>query len=306
MTNRLDLKQLEALRAIAETKSFHAAAARLHVTQSAISHQIKNLEMELGVSLVIRGRPKPYLSDAGEQVLKVGSRILSEVAHLRERFSRSRRPAAGSFHVAASTLGIVYLYGELLEDFITQYPAVELTVTAAQTPLEGIKQVRARAVDAAFAALPFDMRNLEIIKLGIADHVCIVKPSHPLGRLRRIAVDDIRRHPFVRYQLGAGSRHISDELFLKSGKYPPIFMESNDTEFIKRIVGLGIAAAIVPSFTVLSEVSERRLTILPLRSFQTDQEFCLAHRKDGVTSNLEVFRDFVMGRKYRRLAVTSS
>jgi DNA-binding transcriptional LysR family regulator len=304
MRNAIDLKQLETLRAIAETGSFHAAAERLHVTQSAISHQIKNLENELSELLIVRGRPRVYLSEAGQLVLQSAGPILTAIAELRQRFSGTEdveRPVP--LRVAASTLGIVYLHGDLLEQFITQHPRIELIVTATQTPLEGIRQVVSRAVDVAFGALPIKFKNVEIIKLGTAEHVLIVKPTHALARLRRITVDDIRGYPFIRYQVGAGSRHISNQIFLGSGGYPPIIMESNDTEFIKRIVGLGIGAAIVPSFTVVNEVNEMRFKILPLRGIRTSQEFCLVHRKDASARNLKVFRDFILRQKYRQLVL---
>lgn len=302
MRNPIDFKQLEALCAIAETGSFHAAADRLHVTQSAISHQIKSLENELNERLIVRAKPRVYLSEAGHHVLQAARPILTELAELHQRFAGTaivERPRP--LRVAASTLGIVYLYGDLLEKFMTEHASIELIVTATQTPIEGIKQVVSGVVDVAFGALPIKFKKIEIIKLGAAEHVLIVKPSHALAQLRRITVSDIRNYPFIRYQLGAGSRHISNQIFLKGGGYPPIIMESNDTEFIKRIVALGLGAAIVPSFTVVNDVNEMRFKILRLKGIRTNQEFCVVHKKGVSSRSLSVFRDFISRQKYRQL-----
>jgi DNA-binding transcriptional LysR family regulator len=91
------------------------------------------------------------------------------------------------------------------------------------------------------------------------------------------------------------------EFLVHTGGYPPIIMESNDTEFIKRIVGLGVGAAIVPSFTVVNEVNQMRFKILPLRGIRTRQDFCLVHRRGASARNLKVFRDFILRQKYRQL-----
>src|SRR5882762_2980025 len=80
----MELRQLEALRTIVATGSFAAAAERLRLTQPALSHQIKNLEDELGATLLIRARPKVYASPAGELVLPAADRSFSEVGIIRE------------------------------------------------------------------------------------------------------------------------------------------------------------------------------------------------------------------------------
>ena len=115
-------------------------------------------------------------------------------------------------------------------------------------------------------------------------------------RAGTVTTDELRRYPFVRYQTDAGSRHASDQLFLASGGYPPIFMESNDTEFIKRIVGLGIGVALVPSFTVRREIAEGRFTMLLVADFDFRQEFCLVHRDAVHLRTVEVFKRFCLER----------
>src|SRR3954462_14315364 len=82
----MDIRQLAALRAIAETGTFYGAAQRLHRTQSAISHQIKSLEGNLGETLIVRSKPRVVLSEAGRRVLLSSGRILAEVEALRKSF----------------------------------------------------------------------------------------------------------------------------------------------------------------------------------------------------------------------------
>ena len=86
----MDLRQLKALQAIAATGNFGEAADQLGVTQSALSHQVRQLEEELGESLLVRARPRTYASPAGRVVLESAARIMAELASLEQRFAQAR------------------------------------------------------------------------------------------------------------------------------------------------------------------------------------------------------------------------
>lgn len=295
----MDLKQLEALRAIAETGSFTLAAARLRVTQPALSHQIKRLEQELGQTLLLRSRPQVSPSSAGQRVLGSLERIFTELDDLTQSFApRQGTMPAGTLRIAATSMGIVYLYGKVFEDFIARYPLVELTLTATETPHDAVKKVIARTTDAAFALFPLDATNLDLVFLGSAEQIFIAGRKHPLARAVTVSVNELKRWPFIRYQPGTGARPKSDELFLSHGGYPPILIESNDTEFIKRIVGLGLGVAMVPAFTVLREIRAGTLRFLRLPKRRLLQDFGLVYRKGVKMKALDLFREVcVAGRQ---------
>ena len=141
----MDLKQFDALRAIAETGSFHAAADKLGLTQPAVSHQIRRLEAELGDTLVFRSRPRVALSAAGELVADAGERIFSEIERLRQRLNPAdKAELSGVLRVAATSLGIVYLYSDMLEAFIARHPKIAPIVTVTETHLNGARLTLSR------------------------------------------------------------------------------------------------------------------------------------------------------------------
>lgn len=290
--HRMDFRQLLALTAIAETGSFRAAAQRLNRTQSAISHQIKSLEDELGETLILRCKPRVELSSSGKRVLSSSGRILAEVDALRRSFAApGRGPVLGELRIACSPLGIVYLYGDLIGDFIACNPGIEVKVTATVSGVEGEHQVVARKVDVAFTAFSGDSSRLPCIVLGSTQHVVIVGEAHPLARFAAVPLSMLRQHRFARYQAGAGSRLATDRLFLANGGYPPIVAESNDTEFIKRIVRLGLAAAIVPRVTMLRS-PEPGLRMLEIEGRDLQQEYGLVYRSDVRMQTVEAFCAF--------------
>ena len=306
----MDLKQLRVLGAIARTGSFQGAAAELHLTQPAISHQLKKLETEIGETLVSRSRPRVRLLPAGAEVLATAERIEAELKELALRFSSPSPTAArGVLRVAASTLGIIYLYGDLLEEFIRRYPGIELIVTAAESGIGAARQVLAGTTDVAFTPFPVNLPNLETVPLGDTEHVVIVSRAHPLAARKSLSLHDLRSYPFIRYQSDAGSRAMSDQVFAADGGYPRIFMESNDTEFIKRVVALGMGTAMVPAFTVGNEARDRRLAILRIKGPAVRQAFGLVCRSKVKMRTLDLFRAFCIehragvGRRGSRAAV---
>ena len=287
----MELRQLRSLRAIVATGSFGTAAEQLKLTQSALSHQIKQLEDELGATLLVRARPQVYLTDAGQVVLASADRILLELDELRTQFGVGHEgERMEAIRVAATTAGFAYLYGQLCQAFIGRYKGVKLDFTATDTPDSAVSKVAMRAVDVAFTPLPIDMPTLETVPLGEVEHVFIVSPEHQLGKARTPPMREVKRFQFVRFHRGSGSRMVSDNLFAQHGGYPPILTELNDAGFVKRIVAIGLAVALVPVFTVADELRSGALHAFRLQGRKiTDQFGLVIHRR----RSLRIARRFI-------------
>jgi DNA-binding transcriptional LysR family regulator len=286
----MELKQLEALRVIAETGSFSAAANQLRLTQSALSHQIRHLEEELGETLLIRARPKVYASPAGQIVLASAERIAAEINTVKQHFPISGKgPVQGTLRVAATSLGIAHIYGDLCEAFVAQYPGIEVIFRAAETPEETVRRVVTGSADVAFTPFPVGLPQVETVQLGTTEHVFIVGRSHPLSRAREVTLTELRKWPFVRFQAGTGSRVVSDQVFLSEGGYPAIVTESNDAEFVKRIVSIGQGSALIPVFAVQREIG-RTLKALRLKGRLLNVDFGLVHHRDVRMKSLDLLK----------------
>jgi DNA-binding transcriptional LysR family regulator len=287
----MDLRQLQAFHAIVTSGSFAAAAGHVHLTPSALSHQIRKLEEELGRKILVRAKPRVYPTPSGHILLASVGRMLAELASLREHFGLQPEGAAReSIRVAATNVGLSYIYGDLCERFIARYPETELTITATETTEDAALKVSKRVADVAFTTLPIGLSDIEPVELGRAEQVFIVGNSHRLATMRRLSMEDVQRSMFVRYLPGSGGRVFSDQLFFAAGGYPPIMTESNDTEFVKRIVTMGLAMALVPAFTIARELRSGRLRALRLARRKLMQPFGLVHYKDLHGKALELFK----------------
>ena len=122
----MEMSQLRTFRAVAESLNFTRASERLNLTQSAVSHQIKALEEELGEPLFIRAKRGVKLSQAGKIALEYVERILDDTEALRETISGQERSQVGRVRVAAATQAFVHLFAPLFESFMDSHPGIDL------------------------------------------------------------------------------------------------------------------------------------------------------------------------------------
>ena len=286
----MELKQLKALQVIANTGSFSEAALQLGLTQSALSHQIRRLEEELDETLLIRARPKVYPSPAGLAVLASAQKIQQELTALESHFARSRSgPATGSLRIAATSLSIVHLLGDLCEVFIAQYPGIDVVFTAAETASAAVKRVLSGAADLAFAPISETNKQLVSVPLGRTEHAFIVKAGHALAKQRTVSIDEIRVYPMVLFQPGSGTRSITDALFSPHGGYGRIVSESNDALFIKRLVGMTEGVALMPVYA-LSADERGEFSLLSCPAAQASVDIGIVHKRSVQMNSIELFK----------------
>src|SRR5215218_10272984 len=150
---KMELWQLRTFTAIAETLNFTKASEKLNLTQSAVSHQIKALEEELGVQLFVRAARGVTLTDAGKKALVYAKRILAESEQMLASVAGRERALAGTVRVAAATQALVYLFAPLFENFMDSYESVELVFRTSTSTEQTVADVLDGRVDVGFASL---------------------------------------------------------------------------------------------------------------------------------------------------------
>src|SRR5918912_643828 len=161
----MELSQLRSFRVVAETLNFTRAAERLHLTQAAVSHQIKALETELGEPLFIRAKRGVKLTQAGETALEYAERILDDTEALRERISGRERALAGHVRAAAATQAFVHLFAALFESFMREHPSIELSFRTTASTEQTVEDILNGTADVGFASLPVYSPTLKVTEL---------------------------------------------------------------------------------------------------------------------------------------------
>lgn len=290
----MDLRQLEAFQQIAATGSFKKAAAELNITQSALSHRIRSLEDALETALFVREHRRVRMTAVGEQLARRVSRLFDDLNDLRDEFlpQRTREPH-GTLRIAATSVMVSYVYGDILEQFIARYPGVDLQVLGASTPQAALDRLHERSAEVACVYGSQERRDVDWHPIGSSTVELVASPRHALAARDRVTVDDLRAHAFVRHLPGTASRLASDAIFLADGgAYPPVCTESSDVEYVKRIVRLALGVTNLHAFTLERELNEGTLVALPIADAALPvQAFGLALRRGARTVAAQRFLD---------------
>jgi len=294
----MELGQLQTFRVVAETLNFTKAAERLHLTQSAVSHQIKALEKDLGEPLFLRSKRGVKLSQKGKLALEHAERILDETQALREHLSGHDSSPVGQVRAAAGTQAFVHLFAGLFELFMREHPGIELSFRTTASTDQTVTDILNGAADVGFASMPVYSPALKVTELFEDELVLVVGHNHRLAQKREVKVNEIESERLILFERGASIRRATELSFERVNISPKLALESNDTYFIKLMVQHGLGISLLPSWSVRDEVMagtlaklhieghklRRSVAMVTLASFQPSPKrafvaFILSHRK---------------------------
>ncbi|HST50852.1 MAG TPA: LysR family transcriptional regulator [Pyrinomonadaceae bacterium] len=262
----MELSQLRTFREVAGALSFTRASQKLNMTQSAVSHQIKALERELGEPLFIRAKRGVKLSDAGKLALEYAERIIEEADALRERIGGGEQEPRGRVRAAAATQAFVHLFAGLFESFMREHESIELSFRTTVSTEQTVADILNGAADVGFASLPVYSPALQVTELFEDELALVVGFRHPLATAAREAdLSDLRRERFILFEQGASIRRATDAFFKRVDLKPELALESNDTYFIKLMVEHGVGVSLMPSWAVRDEEKAGKLACLRVK-----------------------------------------
>ena len=254
----MDLRQLEILRAVAETGSFTGAGRRLHVSQSAVSRQILLLESELNEPLFWRIKRKVKITPAGEALLQLAIRVFDDIKETTTSITETQEKLTGTVRLVGGMTVSLYVFPTLLRELRRLHPEVDVKVITGSTE-RLLRKLRAGAADLGLLTLPIDEPDLVTVPVMREELMLVTYPSHPLAKRGRVEPQDLVRQPFVLYEPGSNTRRVIDELFITEKIQPRIVMETENVEIIKAMVKSGIGITVISQQAVEREVKEGQL-----------------------------------------------
>src|SRR6266568_1286062 len=189
---------------VAETLNFTRAAERLNLTQSAVSHQIKSLEQELGEPLFIRAKRGVKLSQSGQAVLERAIRIVDEVQSLKERVLGRENQPVGRVRAAAATQAFVHLFAPLFESFMRAHAGIDLTFRSTVSTDQTVADILNGLADVGFASLPVYSPTLKVTDLFEDELVLVVGHGHRLAGRESATLQEIRGERLILFERGVG------------------------------------------------------------------------------------------------------
>jgi DNA-binding transcriptional LysR family regulator len=254
----MDLRQLEIIRAIADTGSFTAAGNKLHVSQSAISRQILLLEDELGEPVFHRIGRRIRITPAGESLLQLSHRVFQDLHDTVSAISDKQESLRGTMRLVGGMTVSLYVFPALLSEVRRIHPHLELKITVGSAE-RSIAMLRSGAGDLGLLSLPVEATDLVSVPVLEEELLLVTYPKHPLAKRKQIAPADLDKQHFILFETGSITRRVVENFFAREHLNAQIVMETENVEIIKAMVRNGLGISIIPWQAAAADVRAKQL-----------------------------------------------
>lgn len=292
---RLTLRQLDILEAVAQCGSFSRASAELHLTQPAVSMQVKQLEESLGLPLFEHIGKRIYLTEAGREVLETSRAVHRELANLENVLADLRGMKGGSLTVSVAS-SASYLAARLIAAFRQTHPDVRVNLNAVNRETL-LQQLAENSVDLVLMGQPPEGHDLQSQPFLKNPLVVIASTNHALAKAHNIPLERLAEEPFLGREPGSGTRNVVEKFFEANGLKLKVAMEMNKNEAIKQAVEAGLGVGVVSQH---GELATRHLCILDVLGFPLMRQWHLVQRQGKrLSPAAQAFSQFVLSEAKR-------
>lgn len=281
----MEINNLKAFLAVTESNSFSQAAEKLHLTQPAISKRIAALEESLDTRLFDRISRRIQLTEAGNILLPTARSICGDIQQVQQAIASIGKSVGGRLSIGTSHHIGLHRLPEVLREFTSSYPQVELDLHFMDSEDACIK-VENNQLELAIVTLPetpFPQLNSEIIWRDPLQISCA--RNHPLGALKHVTATDLATYPAIVPSPETVTRQILDKALLPYDVRLKIAMETNYIETIKMMVSVGLGWSSLPQ-TMLNE----ELLSIPVKGLTLERRLGTAtHKKRSLSTAAEAF-----------------
>jgi DNA-binding transcriptional LysR family regulator len=286
---------------VVETKSFSRAAQAKHMTQSAMSRLVKNLEDELGVRLLQREGKFAVPTPAGKLFYEHARNLLEGYARLERDLSVVARTARDSLRLGSSRTAAFHLLPQALYDFSKKHAELRIDLTVSKTE-NILRDLRDNRID------------IGIVEgTGIEDSVCaeaiaedevvaIAPENHPLAAKKTITVQDLIAQAFILPEHDSGTRNLVDEFFRERGmdaRRINVRMTIGNPEFAVQMVQAGLGVAFTSKWSAFTAVREGTVKVLQLPGKKILRKFYLVSAgREPESRPAKTFQDFISHHRF--------
>lgn len=245
----IEFRHLRTIQAIHEAGGLARAADKLHITQSALSHQIKGLEDQAGVELFVR-RSKPLkLSPAGLRLLKLAEQVLPQVQALQDEFSGLREGSTGRMHIAIECHACFEWLFPVLEQFRKSWGDVDVDIRPGLA-FDALPALLKEEVDLVISSDPEDLSGVEFVELFDYAPVFVAASTHPLAQKEYVDAADFRGETLITYPVERTRLDVFSQLLIPAKVEPAAIRQVELTAVILLLVASNRGVAVLPDWVV--------------------------------------------------------
>lgn len=245
----LEIRHLSLVSEIAATGSVTRAAERLHLTQSALSHQLRDVESRLAVQLFLRLGKRMVLTPPGERVLATARRVLDDIRRTEDDLRLMSQHGKGVLRLCTQCNTGYHWLPPLLQSFHRKYPGVDvqIMVNATDRPVEALLEGQ---IDLAVVTSEVDDKRLVTTPLFEDELVAVVAPSHPFAKRSYIEADDFAEEHLIIYTADRSDSYTFTRILGPAGVEPARVSQVPLTEAILELVKAGLGVSVMARWAI--------------------------------------------------------
>jgi len=279
---KLTLRQMEIFLNVVKSGHLTNVAKEMHLSQSAISMSIKELENILGRPVFDRINKKLVLNEVGRAFHKEIEPICQKLADIEYEFKNSENK--GMIRVGASTTIVDYLMPAIICSYMSSYPDVKITLKEGNTQ-EITRLIQEGSLDIGFVEGFVAGSDIVKEKIGL-DELLIVTENEKLANAKPVFIDELAHMRWVLREEGSGTREIFLDYIKEKVDDLNIFLELGHTESIKSILMNRECLTCISKISVEKELQEKKLFQVAVKNFKCKRDFLMIHHKDKYHSTL--------------------
>ncbi|MFT5720794.1 MAG: DNA-binding transcriptional LysR family regulator [Motiliproteus sp.] len=290
---KMTLRQLTLFECVARLLSYTRAAEEKHLTQPAVSIQIKQLEEHVGLPLFEYIGKKLYLTEAGRELQQACVDIFTRLGSLEMALTQMKGGMQGSLRIAAVT-SANYFAPHLIGEFNRHYPDIEMSMVVTNRDSVVQRLINNQDDLVLMAQVPEDMK-LRVYPILDNPMFPVAPPEHPLVGQKCIPIEALTQERFLTREQGSGSRKAIEDHLREAGISLPLTMELGSSETIKQGVMAGLGISILSRFSMALELATGCLVSLDMETFPIVRTWCLVHPLDKrLSPAAQAFVDYIL------------
>jgi len=262
----LNLHKLDIFSQVVRDGSFSRAAETLLMTQSAVSHHIRDLEAHLGTRLFVRGPRGVTLTEAGSILHECAAQIFNVLAEAENRITDVKQVASGQISIGATPGVSIYLLPDWILSFRVEYPNLTLNLSTG-TSADNLAMLHERKIELAIIEGELDEKNAAGVTIRLLQEVeqrVVVGPKHPWWERDQIEINELENCEMIMRQPTSQTRIWLDEMLETYQIQPRVTAVFDNMESIKRTVARGTGVTILPPYSAEEEESAGSLRSLSI------------------------------------------
>lgn len=259
----MEVRHLKLIREVAEKGSLSKAKDTLFLSQSALSHQLKEVESQLGAPLFFRVNKKLVLTGAGKIVLESAERILDELEHAEMSVKRYISGDRGSLRMATECYTCYHWLPSLMVDFNKEFPNVDIEIFP-EASNEPVNHILAGKLDVAVVSGKVNNPNIELTELFTDELLALVPADHPWTRKKYVQAKDFEDEKIIIHSLPLETVTLFRKLLIPENIQPKKVIPIQITEAAVEMVKAGMGVKVIAKWIIEPYLHDKRLAVVPV------------------------------------------